>query len=238
MKKNFKLAFAAAALLAAFGAAAQSVPSASTYYGENSGRISVQANTYAASSGNGGSLSHAETTASAYSNGFVAQTAGGIAMAGNVGGDVKAMAYNTNFGSGSGSANAGGWSDASFVANAALVQSTGFVVGSIAVDGGMGNAVRNGVDAHVNAGSAQDGFAQGTYAGTATLVGTVGQTGIAGGGSIAGTVVGTQTAEGSTTVGAVTFTGGTPANQTAAARAANTGVEVDVQGRFDDPAAR
>lgn len=238
MKKSFfsaALAMLVGTMLTGH-AFAQSVPQASTYFGENSGRISVQAATYGSVNGNGGSMSHAETQADAHSNGFVSQNAAGVAMGGEVGGSVKAVAYNTVIGSGVGSASAGGWSDASFNANAATVNPTGFVQGAVGVDGGMGNAVRNGVDAHVIASTAQDGFAQGTFAGTAALVGTVGQVAIPGGGAVTGAVVGLQTSDGTASAGAVTFTDGAPAGQSAAVRFANTGVEVNVTGNFDDPA--
>lgn len=217
MKKMFVFALA---LAAAIGASAQSASDTA------SGRISIGASTYAGATGIGQSISHADSSAVA-ATALATSTAPNTAtVAGAVSGQVFSTAYNVSSGSGFGSASAGGWSDASVAGQALVSSPTGGVAqGNLSVDGGMTNAVLNGVDSHVVAGTSQDGFANGTYAGTGSVTATNGAN---------GSVVGSTSADGQVAVGAVTFSGGVPAGQSAAYREANTGVVTSVTGNFND----
>ena len=202
------------ALLASAGLASAQVA--------NSGRISVQTATYAASGPNGSSASHAEVQAAANASTqavYVPATTTGY-VASNIGGGVTAVAYNTAINGGSGSASAGGWSDATSVVNGANGVPGQSSQGNLTLDGGMIDPLRNGTDAPVVAGTSQDGFATGTYSAAGTLVG-----------SPLG-VSGTTTQDSAASAGAVTFQGGVPAGQTAAVRYANSGVVTSVTGSF------
>jgi hypothetical protein len=248
MKKSL-VALAAMALVS-FGAMAQSAPvivaPSNSWVGENNGRISIQSSTYATVNGNGTSFSAAGASADAYSTGSVGFTSPivgnivtqGITMSGSVGGTTNAYGYNVSTGPGAtGSAVAGGWSDASFNANANHTVGDNFVSGQLNIDGGMQNNVLNGTDAHVVAGKSQDGFVNTTYAGTGWLVGNMGQNYSNDNqvGNVTGEGNGSQTAQGSVQVGGITFTDGTPTGQNAAQRYGNSGVQVNVIGSFDDP---
>ena len=237
MTRAFRSLLALAAGLAlALGASAQQAPAASTYYGENATRIKIDANTYGAASGNGGYLGHAEAQAGASASGIVSQTAGAFVLKADASGYGNAVAYNTVVGNAFGSANAGGWSDASLRMNAAAVDAHGYVQGAGVADGGMYDAVRNGVDFHVNAGTAQDGAVKTDYAGGFQINGNTSQTPINGGAAIALNVTATQYTDGTVNVGAVNFAGGAPVGQTAASRGGNTGFVVNVTADGFDPA--
>lgn len=226
------LAFTALALGFAAAASAQSAG----YYLENSGRINQAVTVYASVNGAGGSLSHADGSAQAIANGAVVQLPGSVSVTGDVAGFNKATAYNTSMGAGQGSATSNGWSDATTYGNATSVIPTGYVTVAGSVDGGMVDPVRNGTDVHINAGTAQDGFANASYNGGFAVNGNVAATPIAGGWSLVGNVQSAQYSEAQVAVGGVTFSGGTPAGQTAADRSGNAGVVVNIDGRFDDPA--
>lgn len=228
------LAFVALALGLVAAASAQS----NGYYLENSGRINQAVTVYANVNGAGGSLSHADGSAQAIANGTVAQLPGSVSVTGDVSGYNKATAYNTAFGAGQGSASSNGWSDATVFGNATSVIPTGYVTVAGTVDGGMQNPVRNGTDVHVNAGTAQDGFSNASYAGGFAVNGDVAATPAAGGWGLTGNVQSAQYSDATVNVGAVTFTGGAPAGQSAADRSGNAGVVVNISGNFDDPAVK
>lgn len=228
MKKSF---LSLAILLACGAAFAQS----QGYYLQNEGRIHNTVATYASVNGAGGSLSHAEGSAQAVANGSVAQLPGFVSVTGAVSGYNNGVAYNTSFGSGQGSASSLGWSDATVYGNATAVIPTGHVTVNGVVDGGMIDPVRNGTDLHIVAGTAQDGFVNASYNGGFSVNGSVGSTSIAGGAAVTGNVQDSKYAHGEVAVGGVTFTGGTPAGQSAAARWGNTGVVVETNGSFIDP---
>ena len=229
MKKTLLLV---AALAFAGLASAQS----NGYYLENSGRINNTVQTYAAVNGQGGSLSRAEGSAQAVANGTVVQRPGHVEVTGAVTGFNNAVAFNTAYGSGVGSASSVGWSDATVTGHATSVIPTGHVTVAGTVDGGMQNPVRNGTDVHVSATTAQDGFVNTSYQGGFAVTGNVGSTPIAGGSSLIGNVQDTKYAGGEVVAGGVTFSGGTPAGQSAAVRFGNTGVTVNATGSFVDPA--
>lgn len=231
MKKTLRL-LALAALAFAGIASAQS----NGYYLENAGRINNTVQTYAAVNGNGGSLSRAEGAAQAIANGTVVQRPGHVEVTGAVSGFNNAMAFNTSFGSGVGSASSVGWSDATVTGHATSVIPTGYVTVAGTVDGGMQNPVRNGTDVHVSATTAQDGFVNTSYEGGFAVTGNVASTPIAGGASLTGNVQDTKYAGGEVVAGGVTFSGGTPAGQSAAVRFGNSGVTVNATGSFYDPA--
>ncbi|MFA6608830.1 MAG: hypothetical protein WCT07_02890 [Candidatus Paceibacterota bacterium] len=190
---------------------------------DGSGRVSIQSSTYASVVGAGDSMSSASASAGAASTGTASAGYDGIDISGSLSGYVNAQAYNVSTGKGTGSASAGGWSDAGFMGIAtSSVPDMGYVSGVVGIDGGMGNAVLNGVDAHVSAKTNQNGYAGGTYAGEGSLSGSPAE------------VDGTQSAYGEAYAGNITFTDGTPVPQTAAARSANSGVQVDVHGSFDN----
>lgn len=218
---NFRAALVSLAVVAAaFGvsqANAQSVASVAN------GRLSVQTASYAAVNGAGASASHAQVDASAYSTSVLAISPAGGAVNAAVGGGVNAVAYNTAVGSGVGSASAGGWADSSYN----IGGSAPGVNAALNLDGGMGNAVLNGTDAHVIASTAQDGFANGTYAATGYVGGTFNP---ATGAVVA--IVGGATQDTTAAAGAVTFTGGAPVGQTAAVRYSNSGVTTNVTADF------
>lgn len=227
---NFSLAIAAAlVVLGATPALAdhpQGPVTVSVSSTAGSGRISTQTSTYAAVNGTGDSISHAATQAGAYTSGSAVAGSGSIGINGAVNGYVDAQAYNVKTGAGTGSASAGGWSDASWTGSALLnIQGVGGVQGVASIDGGMTNAVRNGVDAHVVAGTAQDGYSGGTYAGTVSLSGNVNG------------VASTQTADGEAFAGRITFTGTPPVGEHAAAVSANSGVDTSVSGAFNNTSA-
>lgn len=210
--------------------------SAQSYYLENSGRVHNTLQTYAAVNGNGGSLSHAEGTAQAVATGSVVNMPGSVAVTGAVSGYNTATAYNTSFGSGVGSASSQGWSDAQTYGHSTSVLPYGSVTVNGIVDGGMTNPVRNGTDVFVSATTSQDGFANASYNGGFAVVGSISQTPIAGGAAVAGQVTDTKYSHGEVVAGGVTFTGGTPAGQSAAVRWGNSGVTVETNGSFIDPA--
>lgn len=201
----------------------------------NEGRINNTVQTYAAVNGNGGSLSHAEGQAQAIAVGGVVATPGNVAISGDVSGYNKGVAYNTAFGNGVGSASSQGWSDASVTGTASSYIPTGHVTVAGQVDGGMQNPVRNGTDINIQATTAQDGFVNASYKGGFAVVGAVSQTPVAGGATVAGSVTDSKYADGEVVAGGVTFTGGTPAGQSAAVRYGNTGVTVNASGHFIDP---
>jgi hypothetical protein len=210
--------------------------SAQSYYLENSGRIHNVTQTYAAVNGAGGSLSHAEGSAQAIATGSVVNLPGNVAVTGAVSGFNNVMAFNTAFGSGVGSASSTGWSDATTYGHSTSVLPYGTVTVNGVADGGMQNPVRNGTDASVLATTSQDGFVQASYAGGFAVQGAIVQTPVAGGATVAGIVQDTKYADGQVVAGGVTFSGGTPAGQSAAVRFGNTGVTVEANGSFDDPA--
>ncbi len=281
MNRSFKLSgLLAAALLAIASVSANATPPAAPSVQTSldvSGRTYSSISTYATAAGNGGSLSHAESTAGSAATGTAAAAAGTVSVTGAISGYNTGMAYNTSVGSGTGSATSTGWSDATVTGSAAYAApNKGTVSVNGTLDGGMIDPVRNGTDVNISAGRAQDGFVSTTYAGTMSVVGTVLQTAVVtttpgsggsgggnnhgnngqgnncqgnscggnnnGGGSspvvvgttetVTGSIVQSSTANGEVFVGAVTFTGGTPAGQTAAVRNGNTGVEVTVGGQF------
>lgn len=211
MKKTFRLALLSALLVTAGFASAQA---------QNSGRLSVQSASYSGVTGIGASLSHAEVQ----SNAFAASNAVANiptltgSVSGAATGGVSAVAYNTSIGAGFGSASAGGWADSTVN----LVAKNPNSEGTLTLDGGMINAVLNGTDAHVVAGTSQDGFANGTYSAQGTLVGS--QT----------TIVGTSVLDTTANAGAVTFTGGVPVGQSAAYREANSGVTANTTADFSN----
>lgn len=228
MKKSL---VALAALALAGVASAQSTG----YYLQNSGRIDNTVQTYAAVNGNGGSLSHAEGQAQAVAVGTVANSPGNVSVTGDVSGYNKGVAYNTAFGSGVGSASSQGWSDATTYGHSTSVLPYGNVTVSGVVDGGMQNPVRNGTDINIQATTAQDGFVNASYKGGFAVVGSITQTHANGVTAVAGVVTDTKYADGEVVAGGVTFTGGTPAGQSAAVRYGNTGVTVNAAGSFIDP---
>ena len=210
--------------------------SAQSYYLQNDGRIHNVTQTYAAVNGNGGSLSHAEGSAQAVANGTVAVTPGNVAVTGAVSGFNNAVAYNTAYGSGVGSASSQGWSDARTFGNASSSIPTGSVSVNGVVDGGMANPVRNGTDVFVSATTSQDGFVNASYNGGFAVTGQVAQAGIPGGAAVTGSVQDTKYSHGEVVAGGVTFSGGAPAGQSAAVRWGNSGVTVETNGQFIDPA--
>ena len=226
-----RFSFLLAALAFAGAASAQS-----SYYMQNDGRIHNVTETYAAVNGAGGSLSHAEGSAQAVANGTVAVSPGSVAVTGAVSGFNNATAYNTAFGSGVGSASSQGWSDARTFGNASSTLPTGSVSVNGIVDGGMTNPVRNGTDVHVSATTSQDGFVNAMYNGGFAVNGSISQTPIAGGAAVAGQVTDSKYSHGEVVAGGVTFSGGTPAGQSAAVRWGNSGVTVEANGQFVDPA--
>lgn len=222
--------------LLAFLAFAGAASAQSSYYLQNDGRIHNVTQTYAAVNGAGGSLSHAEGSAQAVATGSVAVSPGSVAVTGAVSGFNNATAFNTAYGSGVGSASSQGWSDARTFGNASSTLPTGSVSVNGIVDGGMTNPVRNGTDVHVSATTAQDGFVNAMYNGGFAINGSISQTPIAGGASVFGAVQDTKYSHGEVVAGGVTFSGGTPAGQSAAVRWGNSGVTVEANGQFIDPA--
>jgi hypothetical protein len=158
-----------------------------------------------------------------------------VGIAVQAGGTSSAMGYNGSFGNGSGSYRADLWSDASGFGSASLIIPTGWIQVGASVDGGMTNAVRNGVDAHVNGGTNTDTFARADYAGTASSFGNLTATPTAGGWDLHGAVVGASSSDGSAVTGRVTFPAGSIPSAAGNGQA-NTGVETVVTGSFDDPA--
>lgn len=237
MFNRFSRSLAIAALaVTALAASAQQAPTSSTYYGENGVRVKIDAANYGVASGIGGYLGHSEAQAGASASGVIAQIPGTFVLKADANGYGNAVAYNTVVGNAAGSTSAGGWSDASLKMNAAAVDPHGYVQGAAVADGGMYDAVRNGVDFHVSGGTATDGAVKTTYAGGFQVNGNTTQTPIAGGAVIANNVTATQYTDGTVNVGAVSFTGGAPAGQTAADRAGNTGFVVNVTADGFDPA--
>lgn len=101
-------------------------------------------------------------------------------------------------------------------------------------DSGMSDPVRNGVDFGVTAGTSQDGFAGASSEGAFTIAGSSTKLPITGGFVLTNSVSSTQDNQSTASAGAVTFTEGTPAGQSAAARWANGGTVTNATGSFVD----
>lgn len=233
MKKSLVSIMAIAAMAFAGIASAQQTG----YYAQNSGRVQNTVEAYAAVNGNGGSMSVAEGSSQAVANGSVHNAPGVVNVTGDVAGFNKAVAYNTSFGNGVGSALSTGWSDATTTGHSTSVLPYGNVTVSGTVDGGMHNPVRNGTDVKVQATTSQDGFVNADYKGGFAVNGHIAQTNGGGTTYLAGGVGSTQYSGGEVVAGGVTFNGGTPAGQAAAVRFGNSGVTVNVGGSFVDPVA-
>jgi hypothetical protein len=236
MKKTLLLVATLAACAIA-GAQNLPAPTATTYFGENQTRTLVNAQTNVNVSGDGSALSSVSVDSAVHANGAVAVLPGAIGITGDVGGSMKVVAYTRAEGPGVINAQAlgGSWNDAAWNANAALVTPNGAAALDVKMDGGMANAQRYGVDAHVDAGKNQDGVAVGQYDATVSALTTMSQTPIPGGAQLATSTVVATTNDSSAAVGGVTFEGGVPAGQTAAPRWAQAGVDVVVQTMADDP---
>lgn len=233
MKKSL---IALAVLTVSGFASAQSV----NYYLENSGRVNSSAATYATVNGDGTSNSVAQGAAMAQANGTVGSNPinGGqkLVLTGASNTTGSAMAFNVSTGNGTGSASSVGWSDAQTYGNNTFTNGHGTITMAGSTDGGMTNNVRNGVDVGVQAGRSQDGYADGTSSGSFDAKGKTQQTWSNGVATINGNVTTDHASQSTADAGGVTFTGGTPAGQSAAQRWANGGTQVNVSGSFDDPA--
>lgn len=234
MKKSI-IAIALSTMFVAGAALAQQT----SYYLQNDGRIQNNVSTYAAVNGEGTSNSVANGNAMASSGGTVTANpiAGGMALglSGWSATTAGGMAFNVSTGSGYGSALTQGWTDSRTFGDASFANEHGSISLVGATDSGMTNPVRNGVDYIVNAGTSQDGFANGAASGSFNAGGSTSQLPVAGGAVISANVWETKESQSSVAAGAVTFTGGVPAGQSAAVRNANAGNDTLVSGQYVDP---
>lgn len=218
------------------GLALAGLASAQTNTLTNEGRIMSSTSVFAAANGAGGSLSHAQTATGATANGTIAiPQPGQLTLKGDVAGYSNLSAYNTSFGSGTGSADGRVWSDARVWGDLGTTIPSGSGVLAIDVEAGMRDAVRNGSDVTVRAGTAQDGFANAMYNGGAQASLAISAGPAWPGTSVFGNVQSSTYQHSEAVAGGVTFTGGAPANQTAATRFGQSGVQVDTSGSFTDP---
>lgn len=230
MSKTFK-SFALFAALAALAGGAMAQSSGLV----NSGHVYSSTQVFASVNGAGTSLSNAVSSTGSTANGAFASHAGNVALSGDVAGYSNLSAYNVATGSGTGTAGGRALSDSGL--NGAVYGSipTGSINITGAVDGGMGDRFRNGSDVTVQATTAQDGFVQSLYNGGFAATGLLTASTTHHTAGVQGNVQGTSYEHSEIAAGGVTFTGGTPAGQSAAVRFGQVGVEVNFSGNFIDP---
>lgn len=213
----------------------------STFYLDNSVRTMNVLNGNATVTGVGTAVMHGEATAGATANGGVAVLpngqGGSFAINGQVSGYNTGGLYVVTTGAGNGFADLKSWSDGRTFGNVGITQPFGHLAGSIDVDGGMLNAVKNGTDLNMHVNNNQDIFGSATYKGEASLIGAFSQVAIPGGAVLQMTVADTKSIDGTLNAGRITF-GGTlvPTGMTAGTIFGQTGMTVTVLSAGEDPA--
>lgn len=191
----------------------------------------------AVNTANGTSLSDVKSTTGGTANGNIAAPAAGvISLTGDIAGYSTLVGYNVATQGGVGSAAGRVWSDARTYGDLGTAIATGDGKIKLDVEGGFRNAGLNGSDVSLRAGTSQDGVAQALYnaGGAVSLAMSSGPAGA--GVGVLGNISGGSYQHAEAATGAVTFTGGTPAGQSAALRTAQAGVQVDLSGDLFDPA--
>lgn len=233
MKKSFVFL---TAMLASALTFAQSVD----YYLANSGRVWNRVETNAVAVDSGTSNNRATSSMSSTASGYVSSVPipGGqtLALSGTVATQGSGMAFNVSTGNATGYAMSQGWADAGVTGYNRFANEHGTLALSGSTDSGMVSPVGHGVDVNVSAGRSQDGYAAGGDGGSFTISGYTTQVAIPGGAAVAASITDTKESNAWAEAGAVTFTGGTPAGQSAAYRTANSGNVTEASGAFLDPA--